>query len=154
MAGGVRTAGHCDRTVRRFQGRDVVDAVTGHGYVMPFLLQRGHQRFLLLGRDPAENGIPVAGIGDILRRDQAAGVHQFFPSLQARLAGNAGDGAGIVPGNHLELHPLLAEIPEGPTPVFLPGEFHGQKSLVSYSPWGRKESDTTEQLTHTQQPNV
>ena len=33
-----------------------------------------------------------------------------------------------------------------PTPVFLPGEFHGQRSLVGYSPWGRKESNTTEQL--------
>ena len=29
-----------------------------------------------------------------------------------------------------------------PTPVFLPGEFHGQRSLVDYSPWGHKESDT------------
>ena len=36
-----------------------------------------------------------------------------------------------------------------PTPVFLPGELHGQRNLVGYSPWGRKESDTTEQLTHT-----
>ena len=34
-----------------------------------------------------------------------------------------------------------------PTPVFLPGESHGQRSLVGYSPWGRKESDTTERLT-------
>ena len=33
-----------------------------------------------------------------------------------------------------------------PTPVFLPGKSHGQKSLAGYSPWGRKESDTTEQL--------
>ena len=33
-----------------------------------------------------------------------------------------------------------------PSPVFLPGESHGQKSLAGYSPWGRKESDTTEQL--------
>ena len=32
-----------------------------------------------------------------------------------------------------------------PTPVFLPGEFHGQKSLVGYSPWGHKR-DTNEQL--------
>ena len=31
-----------------------------------------------------------------------------------------------------------------PTPVFLPGEFHGQRSLVGYSPWGRKELNTTE----------
>jgi len=34
-----------------------------------------------------------------------------------------------------------------PTPVFLPGEFYGQKSLVVYSPWGCKESDVTE-VTH------
>ena len=31
-----------------------------------------------------------------------------------------------------------------PTPVLLPGKFHGQRSLVSYSPWSRKESGTTE----------
>ena len=30
--------------------------------------------------------------------------------------------------------------------VFLPGESHGQRSLVGYSPQGHKESDTTEQL--------
>ena len=30
------------------------------------------------------------------------------------------------------------------TPVLLPGKSHGQKSLVGYSPWGRKELDTTE----------
>ena len=33
-----------------------------------------------------------------------------------------------------------------PTPVFLPGEFHGQRSLAGGSPWGCKQSDTTEQL--------
>ena len=33
-----------------------------------------------------------------------------------------------------------------PTPVFLPGESHGQRSLVGCSPWGLKESDTTEQI--------
>ena len=33
-----------------------------------------------------------------------------------------------------------------PTPVFLPGKFHGWRSLVGYSPWGRKELDTTEWL--------
>ena len=34
-----------------------------------------------------------------------------------------------------------------PTPVFFPGESHGQRSLVGYSPWGHKELDTTEQPT-------
>ena len=33
-----------------------------------------------------------------------------------------------------------------PTPVFLPGESHGRRSLVSYSAWGPKESNTTERL--------
>ena len=33
-----------------------------------------------------------------------------------------------------------------PTPALLPGRSHGQRSLIDYSPWGRKESDTTEQL--------
>ena len=33
-----------------------------------------------------------------------------------------------------------------PTPVSLPGKFHGQRSLVGYSPQGRKESNMTEQL--------
>ncbi|CAI9179223.1 unnamed protein product [Rangifer tarandus platyrhynchus] len=33
-----------------------------------------------------------------------------------------------------------------PTPILLPGKFHGQRSLVGCSPWGREESDTTERL--------
>ena len=33
-----------------------------------------------------------------------------------------------------------------PTPVLLPRKFHGWRSLVGYSPWGHKESDTTERL--------
>ena len=31
-----------------------------------------------------------------------------------------------------------------PTPVFLPGEYHGQGRLVGYSPWGNKKLDKTE----------
>ena len=33
-----------------------------------------------------------------------------------------------------------------PTPILLPGKSHGRRSLVGCSPWGRKESDTTERL--------
>ena len=33
------------------------------------------------------------------------------------------------------------------TPVFLPGEFHGQRNLAGYRPWGHTELDMTEQLT-------
>ena len=35
-----------------------------------------------------------------------------------------------------------------PTPVFLPGESHGQRSLVGYSPWGCKGSERTEVTEH------
>ena len=34
-----------------------------------------------------------------------------------------------------------------PTPVFLPGKSHGQRSLAGYSPWGHKGSDMTERQT-------
>ena len=37
-----------------------------------------------------------------------------------------------------------------PTPVFWPGEFHGQRSLTGYSPWGNKEWDMTKQLSTAQ----
>ena len=44
--------------------------------------------------------------------------------------------------------PWVGKIPRRrkwqPTPVFLPGRSHGQRSLPGYSPWGHKESDTTE----------
>ena len=40
--------------------------------------------------------------------------------------------------------PLLRRRKWQPAPVFLPGEFHGQRSLAGCSPWGRTESDTTE----------
>ena len=33
-----------------------------------------------------------------------------------------------------------------PTPIFLPGKSHGRRNLVTYSPWGCKESDKTERL--------
>ena len=46
--------------------------------------------------------------------------------------------------------PLVGKIPwswkRKSTPVFLPGKFHGQRSLAGYSPWVRRESDMTEWL--------
>ena len=56
-------------------------------------------------------------------------------------AGIAGD-LGLILGSGRSL-----EKGWQPTPVFLPGEFHGQRSMAGYSPWGRKVSDTTEWLT-------
>ena len=67
-------------------------------------------------------------------------VREGFPggSDSKASACNAGDpgsipGSGISPGEG-----------NGPTPVLVPGQFHGLRRLVGYSPWGCKESDTTE----------
>ena len=38
---------------------------------------------------------------------------------------------------------MIPEEEMATTPVFLPGESHGQRSVVGYSPWGRTESDMT-----------
>ena len=56
-------------------------------------------------------------------------------------AWNAGD-LGSIPGSGRS----PGEGKRHPTPVLLPGESHGGRSLVGYSPWGHKESDTTERL--------
>ena len=49
--------------------------------------------------------------------------------------------------------PVIGRAPEGghgyPLIVFLPGESHGQRSLVGYSLWGHKESDMIEVIEHT-----
>ena len=58
-------------------------------------------------------------------------------------AGDAGD-MGLIPGVRKSPWRRAWQ----PTPVFLPGEFHGQRSLAGYSLWGRKESDTTEVPEH------
>ena len=55
-------------------------------------------------------------------------------------------------GDRCRFDPWVRKIPWRrkwqPTPVLLPGESHGQRSLVGYSPWGRKESDMTEVTEH------
>ena len=53
---------------------------------------------------------------------------------------NVGD-PGSIPGSKRSLEKGME-----PTPVFLPGEFHGQRSLACYSPLGSAELDTSERL--------
>ena len=55
---------------------------------------------------------------------------------------NAGDARD--PGSILGFGRYPGEGKWQPTQAFLPGEFHGQGSLMGYSSWGRKESDMTE----------
>ena len=90
------------------------------------------------------------------------GVHFWLEGLSAifsfldgshgkESACNAGD-LGSMPGLGRSLgegndYPIQYSFFFFSNPVFLPGEFHGQRSLAGYSLWGLKELDMTEQLT-------
>ena len=75
------------------------------------------------------------------RRFPDVSVVKILPAI----SGDTGD-AGLVP----ESIPGSGRFPWGrewqPTPVFLPGKSHEQRSLMGCSPWGHKESDITERL--------
>ena len=56
--------------------------------------------------------------------------------------------ASVGDTREVSLIPGSGRSPGGPTPVFLTGESHGQRSLVGYSPWRHTESDTTQVTWH------
>ena len=100
-----------------------------------------HQTSLSMGFSRQEywSGLPFPSSRDLLD----PGIEPLSPASPA-LAGKFFTTSAI-----WEAHNKLAKEWQL-APVFLRGEFHGQRSLVGYSPWGCKESDTTERLTHTQ----
>ena len=59
---------------------------------------------------------------------------------------NAGDAKDV--DKRFRFDPWVGKIPQRRKwqyiPVFFPGKFHGQRHVTGYSPWGPKESDTTE----------
>ena len=69
--------------------------------------------------------------GKYLKSQRVAQIVKNLPAVQETMV------QSLCQGDSLEKKWL-------PTPVFLPGEFHGQRSLVGYSLWGRKELDKTE----------
>ena len=85
------------------------------------------------------------GAGKMGRREE---LHQdrSFPrgEVVKSLPANAGHTRVCL----LYLDPCVRKVPWRrewlPTPIFLPEEFHGQRSLVGYNPWGYNESDMTE----------
>ena len=68
------------------------------------------------------------------------GLPQWLTSKEFAYTVGATD-VGSIPGSG-------TSSAQRPTPVFLPGKSHGQRSLVGYSPQGRKESDMTEASWH------
>ena len=102
---------------------------------------------------PAEPGRPPSPAGHApAPLDTRAG----FLSLHPAGLGCPGGARGKEPAcrcrrcKRLRFDPWVGKTPWRrkwqPTPVFLPGECHGQRSLAGYSPWGRKEPDTLKQL--------
>ena len=76
-------------------------------------------------------------------------VHLNITSNSIRLHGSDSKESACSAGD-LGFDPWVGKIPWRrewlPTPVLLPGEFQGQRSLAGHSPWGRRESDMTEQM--------
>ena len=74
-----------------------------------------------------------------------------FHSLVLCFPGGSDDKRVCLQCRRPRLDPWVGKIPwrreRQPTPLFLPGESLGQRSLAGYSPWCRKESDTNEWLT-------
>ena len=68
---------------------------------------------------------------------KAATVTQTVKDLHAIPETQAGSQVGKIPWRMAWL----------PIPVFMPGEFHGQRSLLGYIPWGHKELDMIDRLT-------
>ena len=88
---------------------------------------------------------------------QIAGDAEAHPESPCRLTkathsfpGGSGGKESACNAGRPRFDPWFGKIPWRrkwqPTPVVLPGKSHGRRSLVGYSPWGGKDSDTTEQL--------
>jgi len=83
---------------------------------------------------------------------QKKSVWAFYKTPKGFPGGASGKGSACQGRRlwRLRFDPWVGKIPWRrkwqPTPVFLPGEPHGQRSLEGYSPWVHKESDTTECL--------
>ena len=76
-------------------------------------------------------------------------VTNSIKTLYAKWASQVGQTVKNLPAmQEMQVRSLGQEDPLGkemqPTPVLLPGESHGERSLVGYSPWGCKESDPTQ----------
>ena len=97
------------------------------------------------GNDPSKEGKPVHG-------SSSNGSHYLYLLGFPGGAGGKELACQCRKRNRYGLSPWVGKIPGRrkwqPTPVFLLGESHGQRSLVGYSPWGHKELGTTEATEH------
>ena len=106
---------------------------------IPILYSNSYTVYVLLSMESCSINPLISFVYHTLQTEWASQVVSVVKNPPA----NAGD-------MRRRFSPWVGKIPWRrawqPTPVFLPGEFHGQRSLAGYSPWGHKESDTTEGL--------
>ena len=118
--------------LRRPKGKGVINQELGiYIYTTPYIKQTINKDLLCSTGDSAQNPVSFPGGSDGKEFACNARDPRSIPGLGRSSWGRAGQ----------------------PTPVFLPGESHGQRSLAGYPPWGRKESDTTESLCCTPETN-
>ena len=103
------------------------------------------------GSDSKESACNAGDPGSVARLGRSPGEGNSYPlqyswaSLVAQLVKNL----PVVQKDCVQSLAWKDTLLQGiflPTPVFWPGEFHGQRSLAGYSPWGPKELDTTERF--------
>ena len=113
LAGSLRAGTEGNGAVRLLHGKQIVDAVAGHGHGVPLLLQRRHQAALLFRRHPAENRVFRHRMGKILVGFQRGGVNIPVCTGNACPGGDQAGGMGIVAGYDLHSHALTVKIAEG-----------------------------------------
>ena len=126
---------------------------------------KGNQSWIFIGRTNAETEAPIlwppdaknwlivkdldAGTGwkreeKGMTEDEMVGWHHQLNGHEFEQA--PGDGEGWCAADHRVAKNWTQLSNWHPTPVLVPGKSHRQRSLVGCSPWGRRESDTTERL--------
>ena len=113
LAGSLRAGAEGNGAVRLLHGKQVVDAVAGHGHGVTLLLQRRHQTALFLRRHPAENRVFRHRTGKVLVGFQVGCVDIAFRAGNARPGGDQAGGVWIVAGYDLHGHALTVKIAEG-----------------------------------------
>ena len=111
-------------------------------HTLVFLPWKSHRQRSLVGYRP--RGCKESDTTEWLTRSLSQ-YKRGFPggSVVKNLPANAGDTDSIPESGR-----FLGRRKWKPTPVFFPGEYHGQRSLVGYSPRGCKESNVTELLSY------
>ena len=107
---------------------------------------RRHQQ--LQGTSVWNNASPLSLVSSLCRDAWNYVNIPFLPQFTHQF--NLLDGRVCLQRRRPGFDPCIGKIPWRrkwqPTPVSLPGKFHGRRSLAGYPPWGRKESDMTERL--------